>query len=126
MKFFSTTAGVVSCALLILGAVMAAKKWNGPPLHDDRRVVERAFTDSASPQFRNERTYISDGGRTLVCGEVNAKNAAGEYTGFKRYISERRGSGGKAIIDNSTNDKAIARFQSIWLETCKDQQRTFR
>lgn len=44
-------------------------------------AVKGQLKDPGSAQFQNDR--VLDSGR--VCGEVNAKNAMGGYTGFKPY-----------------------------------------
>lgn len=41
--------------------------------------------DPSSAQFKNLRLVTGEGGEAL-CGEVNAKNAFGGYTGFKPFV----------------------------------------
>ena len=48
-----------------------------------REVIQSQLRDPGSAQFRNERLTKT---RTL-CGEVNAKNGMGGYTGFERYFT---------------------------------------
>jgi hypothetical protein len=78
--------------LLICTAVAAAAGalwWDrvrseAPPSHPLHRVVVlESLYDPASANFRNE---FRGGTRTVWCGEVNAKNRMGGYTGFVRYI----------------------------------------
>ena len=45
-----------------------------------KRVVSNELKDPESAQFRNLRINGVD-----LCGEVNAKNSFGGYTGFKRF-----------------------------------------
>ncbi|WP_167876807.1 hypothetical protein [Klebsiella quasipneumoniae] len=44
-----------------------------------------------------------------VCGQVNAKNSFGAYSGFKRYVSKS----GMTIIDDGG-----AEFSKLWGEIC--------
>lgn len=48
-------------------------------------IIEK-LKDPDSAKFRNVRFY-SGGGVPVVCGQVNAKNAFGGYTGFERFIA---------------------------------------
>lgn len=47
-----------------------------------REVINSGMKDPTSTQYRNER-LISEG---WLCGEINSKNGAGGYVGFKKYI----------------------------------------
>ena len=49
--------------------------------------IKRKLVDPDSARFRNVRAYPQDSGTTAVCGEVNAKNRAGGYNGYQRFIS---------------------------------------
>ncbi|MFC0666264.1 hypothetical protein ACFSKY_00215 [Azotobacter chroococcum] len=49
-----------------------------------RSELKRKLYDGDSAQFRNEQVYRVDG-ITTVCGEVNAKNRMGGYTGFQPF-----------------------------------------
>ena len=53
-----------------------------------RQPVLLSLRDPESAQFRNERLVAN---RSVVCGEFNAKNGMGGYTGFSRYISNGTG-----------------------------------
>lgn len=54
-------------------------------------AVKKSLKDPNSAQFQNVKGY---------CGEVNAKNSYGGYTGYKRFISVD----GRTIIDNDEDD----------------------
>lgn len=49
-------------------------------------AIKSRLRDPGSADFRNSRFY-SGGPAPVVCGEVNAKNAFGGYTGFQRFIA---------------------------------------
>jgi hypothetical protein len=57
--------------------------------------VRSSLKDPASAQFRNTYDFAYFGGR-MVCGEVNAKNGFGGYTGFLPYSIVRKPHGGWA------------------------------
>jgi hypothetical protein len=72
---------------IVLGIILSSLyKWK----YDDwiaipkaREAMQAQLRDPESAEFRNERFTNS---RTL-CGEVNAKNGMGGYTGFERYFT---------------------------------------
>lgn len=49
--------------------------------------IKRKLVDPDTARFRNVRAYPQASGATAVCGEVNAKNRAGGYNGYQRFIS---------------------------------------
>lgn len=51
-----------------------------------RDAIRSRLRDPESAEFRNLRFY-SGGSVPVVCGEVNAKNAFGGYTGYERFIA---------------------------------------
>lgn len=55
-------------------------RWNDDLISASKKAVIKDLKDPESAQFRNVR--IKD---HQVCGEVNAKNALGGYTGFERF-----------------------------------------
>lgn len=52
--------------------------------------VLRQLTDPASAQFRFDLT-ARQGADTAVCGAVNARDGAGAYSGFRRFMVVVRG-----------------------------------
>lgn len=84
-KSAPTWAWVVGVGLLgvfIIGLV--AGNSGGPSRYELRRHLESVLKDVSSAQYRNET--INPVSKHL-CGEVNAKNSMGGYTGYKRFIS---------------------------------------
>lgn len=71
--------------LVVAGATLTAflkfEDWVTIPRA--RAPVAAFMKDPSSVQFRNDR--ITQSG--WLCGEVNAKNSMGGYTGFKKYMS---------------------------------------
>ncbi|WP_278369504.1 hypothetical protein [Vreelandella titanicae] len=72
--------------------------------------VEDALKDSDSAEFRGFFPGESNG-NVMGCGEVNAKNSFGGYTGFKRYVS---GGGDTVGIEGETNG-----FDEAWDAFCE-------
>lgn len=54
-------------------------------ISEAKTEVEKDLRDPMSAQYRNVR--VLPGQMTVVCGEVNAKNAYGGYVGFRRFLS---------------------------------------
>lgn len=73
---------------IIAGAGYAWRNWEELTVWPKKRVpLVESLRDPASVQFRKER--LRRGG--YLCGEVNAKNGTGGYTGFQRFVSYERG-----------------------------------
>lgn len=56
-----------------------------------RAIIANGMKDPASAQFREGRSFFLDNGDVVYCGEVNAKNSYGGYTGFTPYWLRMRG-----------------------------------
>lgn len=50
------------------------------------KLVKDSLKDPFSAKLRNNALYLDKQGDSAVCGEFNAKNQFGAYTGFKTYI----------------------------------------
>lgn len=70
-----------------------------------RSFVEPALKDPRSAEFRNQYG---------ICGEVNAKNSFGGYTGFKRFIA---GSKDLVLIEGA-GGLSSADFNELWSGRC--------
>lgn len=54
-----------------------------------REELKKTLNDGDSAKFRNERVlHMPPSREKLVCGEFNAKNLMGAYTGFHPYVVE--------------------------------------
>jgi hypothetical protein len=60
-----------------------------------KRAVEFLLKDPDSAEFRSVR----ESAKRYVCGEVNAKNSFGAYTGFRRFAVDVSESGTVPSID---------------------------
>jgi hypothetical protein len=69
--------------------------------------IKSRLKDSDSAEFRN--VFVSS--KYAVCGEVNAKNSFGGYTGFVRFIS-----GGDMQVVES--DMAAGEMDKAWPQIC--------
>lgn len=70
--------------------------------------IKSRLKDPDSAEFRN--VFVSS--KYAVCGEVNAKNSIGGYTGFVRFIS-----GGDMQVVES--DMAAGEMDKAWPQICK-------
>lgn len=50
-----------------------------------KEIVRATLKDPDSAQFRNVALFLNESGTGRVCGEVNAKNSFGGYTGFEVF-----------------------------------------
>lgn len=72
-----------------------------------KKAVAKDFLDPASAQFRNIDVQ-SDFGNADVCGEVNAKNSYGAYTGFKPFLfSVSEDFGERVLFEESPSGKFL-------------------
>lgn len=71
-----------------------------------REFVSANLKDPGSAEFRNQREF---------CGEVNARNSLGGFTGFKRFIA---GNENLVILEDDSRITA-AEFQAMWSEHCR-------
>jgi len=61
-------------------------------IQDAKQGVRESLKDASSAKFRNVKFHKDSG---IVCGEVNAKNSYGGYSGYQYFISI----GGNPIMD---------------------------
>lgn len=72
------------------------------------RAVRASLKDPDSAQFKGVRANYTEEFDVVACGQVNAKNELGGYTGFKRFISS-----GKSVILEGRDNIADA-----WVGAC--------
>lgn len=80
-----------------------------------RVTVKESLKDPESAKFGAIRIVRTKNG-FLACGEVNARNSFGGYTGMKRFMSN--GAGGTTLIEDSSNEEI---FSTTWAELCAPQ-----
>lgn len=89
-----------------------AKKASYIALNQERIKVR--LKDPESAQFRNvfvsNTSYISDD-TPVICGEINAKNSFGGYTGFERFVSH----GSVQLLETNMADGEMGK---IWAQDC--------
>lgn len=108
--------------LVAVGAALIASP-NGQQMlgvghYGDRLALEEAvkdvLKDPESAQFRNEHVRIDyRGALPILCGEVNARNSMGGYTGFQRFTVQR---GGQPVFEDPDDDSI---FPVLWRVQCQ-------
>lgn len=73
--------------------------------------------DPGSMQIRSVRAYTTQDGERIICGEYNAKNSFGAYTGFTPFFLRTRS--GVVVASNSYNAGDRILNASI-VEACAD------
>lgn len=107
---------VIGAALMVRSCVIAPgdAKPNDAGYHiAAKQNVAAKLKDPQSAQFQN-LIVSSKSGASIVCGEVNAKNGFGGYTGFKRFVSA--GPGMATQIEGG--EMPAAEFQKAWQRAC--------
>lgn len=95
---------VVGLVALLVAGVFAYRAYL---LHEMRKPVLAQLADPESAQFRNERLFSDwSVSGSAMCGEVNAKNRMGGYTGFKTFNALP----GTAVIEADLEKEARLKF----------------
>lgn len=106
---------IITFAVLILpaGLFIGHETFRPPTLEETAKArVRMRLKDPYSAQFRNQRG---------VCGEVNAKNAMGAFTGYKRFVAATDYSvyfDTGSQIDTEANRVEAALFDQEWSTHC--------
>lgn len=79
-------------------------------IRQEQDKIKQRLRDPESAQFRNVAVYYAV--TPMVCGEVNAKNALGGYTGFTRFIS----AGELQVLES---DMAAGEMTKTWNQVCR-------
>ena len=70
-----------------------------------QQTLRDMMKDPESAKFRNTQTYRSAHGDQIICGEYDAKNSFGGYTGYEMYYYRiRDGAVMTKYIDTSSNE----------------------
>ncbi len=67
--------------------------------------------DPSSTKFRNVKYHNSATVGHSVCGEVNAKNSFGAYSGYTRFVSN--GTDSVTFLESESTD-----FKTTWKTIC--------
>ena len=96
---------VIALALLItLGSCRFIPGTQANEIAEAQKAVRYRLNDPDAGQFRNDRVI----GR-MVCGEVNAKNRLGAYTGFRPYAYIVKTREVRVLLDpDGSNEAALA------------------
>lgn len=85
------------------------EKWFGAEtIVAAERAVRRELKDPGAAQFKDVRANYTEEFDVVACGQVNAKNEFGGYTGFRRFVS-----GGQSVILEGRDNIADA-----WMGAC--------
>lgn len=68
--------------LTLIGCTDDAEQGRRDWMDKQRAKMVRALKDPDSAKFRDEILH-----RDALCGEVNAKNSVGGYTGYRRFVA---------------------------------------
>jgi hypothetical protein len=112
-------------ATLLYISLPAPASCQGAPPPDVRQVIEHGLVDPSSAQYRHVRNavWINRNSGQLqrgICGELNARNRMGGYSGFRRFVFAYSADGGVgfAWIDGES-DYITRVFPEIWSYSCQ-------
>jgi hypothetical protein len=76
-------------------------------------AVKSELRDPSSAQFRD--VHLNKLNSSEVCGEVNAKNAFGGYSGFARFAAEKDGPNWRIMFGDGNLDQGSKKFfDALW------------
>lgn len=88
------------------------------PTYSDTAVMASAMSrvkdklvDPGSARFRNVNVVVQPSGTKAVCGQVNAKNRAGGYSGYEHFISA-------GTADFTWLESQVPDFAAAWNQVC--------
>jgi len=109
MKTYKVLSPVIGLTLLLTNQIALAQSNIDTFVREAKYRLTKNFLDPEAAKFRNlqvrewqgkDKKYLS------LCGEVNAKNAMGAYTGYKKF-SAGKDSGDVIETDGSPADGII-------------------
>lgn len=119
---------VVMVALIVLAGRQLNVALIDVGLDDEARLQSQAEADVAaqlrdpsSAQFRAVEMIRQPDGRSVVCGEVNGKNAYGGYAGFTRFVVDGLRieiEPTEVALTDADNFAANSRFLRLHTEVC--------
>lgn len=80
-------------------------------LKKGKEAVKTRLKDPRSAEFKDVFFFKGKEGVPVACGQVNAKNSLGGYTGFKHFVSA--GSPDLTYLENEVTD-----FAAVWKKFC--------
>lgn len=76
------------------------------------QAVKWKLSDPASAKFRSVRVYRQGSGTKAVCGEFNAKNRAGGYNGYERFVSA-------GTVEHTWLEQQVEGMDAVWQSVCR-------
>lgn len=73
--------------------------------------VKDKLVDPGSARFRDVEVVLQPGGTKAVCGQVNAKNRAGGYSGYEHFISA-------GTAEFTWLESQVPDFDAAWNQVC--------
>lgn len=111
-----TIAIIVVAVVAIIVAAVGIYRYFNSDLDKVKLYLSENFIDPDSLKYRNIRTFYENG-EFKVCGEVNAKNSFGAYTGFHGFYGDVDKNGKAYAIAYESYDNPNTRI--IFSSICK-------
>ena len=80
-------------------------------ISNGQESIKSQLKDPESATFRNVHFY-SGGGTPVVCGEVNARNGFGGYTGYERFVAA-------GTVISAVESQVEGGLGPVWDKFCK-------
>lgn len=120
MNSTAVAAAIVVAAGAVAGGAVYVWQQHWSPEATHREIVRERLFDPESARFRN--AFRGPNSTLVWCGEVNARNRMGGFTGYSRYIvllaahAPRDPAQADVLLDQRSTDEAT--FEGRWSVYC--------
>lgn len=104
-------AAIVALSALAFSCTASAAGGDAAFVAAAKVVVTQGLKDPESAKFKGLGIYKSTSGLNYLCGEMNAKNSYGAYTGYVRFASAVEG---LKVIDSPNSEM----MDLLWPKWC--------
>ncbi len=104
-------AAIMALSALAFSCTASAASGDAAFVAAAKAVVTQDLKDPESVKFKGLGIYQSASGLNFLCGEMNAKNSYGAYTGYVRFVSAIEG---LKVIDSPDSEM----LNLLWPQWC--------
>jgi hypothetical protein len=105
-----TVVALAACILAITGCQDSEEKRLITLADVAKKSIAARYKDPDAVQFKSLRL---DWQQQHLCGELNAKNGYGAYTGYERFRADLKGTGASTTVTNvQTKSEMVKQFEA--------------
>lgn len=105
-----TVVTLAACLLAITGCQDSEEKRLITLADAAKKSIAARYKDPDAVQFKG---LVLDWQQQHICGELNAKNGFGGYTGYERFRADLKGTGASTVVTNvQTKTEMVKQFEA--------------